>query len=239
MSMPRRRELVPASVVNQSHQSRREANLAAWRLCEKLTIHQAALLIVGEDPTDIVWESDTPGYVPWVAAIVAAAESGIINGVGKFKSVMRSDGTFFPGDKTDPFTSTIEVASLKLWLSAKGQRPSVFFPEVTESSKGPSAVPPCLDKEHPRFAPKLAAAIAAWEAMNDPNNLKASMAPRQALVAWLTQNAPLLGLVDQNGKPNKLAIKEISKIANWNTQGGAPRTGGKLSRRGDLAPRPL
>jgi len=230
MNMPRR-ECVPISVVNKSNQSRRAINLSAWRLCEKLTIHQAALLIVGEDPTDIVWESDTPGYVPWVAAIVAAAESGIINGVGKFKSVMRSDGTFFPGDETDPFTSTIEVASLKLWLSAKGQRPSVFFPEATDSTNGPSAVPPYLNKDHPRFAPKLAAAIAVWEAMNDPNNLKASMAPRQALVTWLNQNAALLGLVDENGKQNKLAIKEISKIANWNTQGGAPRTRAKLSSR--------
>lgn len=231
MNMPRRRECVPVSVIDDSNRNRREINLSAWGFCEKLTIHQAALLIVGEDPTDTVWEYDIPGYVPWVAAIVAAAEEGIIKGVGKFKSVMRADGTFSPCDETDPLTSTVQVTSLKLWLSAKGQRPAVFFPEVTESTNAPPAVPPYLNKEHPRFAPKLAAAIAAWEAMNDPDNLKASMAPRQALVAWLNQNAALLGLVDQNGRPNKLAIKEISKIANWNTQGGAPRTGAKISSR--------
>lgn len=129
-----RRECVPISVINEAEKARHATNLSCWRLCERLTIHQAALLILGEDPVYAVWESETPGYVPLVAAIVCAAESGTIKGVGKFKNKMRSDGTFFPGDETDPYTSTIEVASLKLWLSANGQRP-VFFSQTSQTLK--------------------------------------------------------------------------------------------------------
>lgn len=230
MDIPRRKP-VPISEIVESNTRRRLINLSGWQLCEKLTIHQAALLILGEDPADSTWASETPGYEPWVAAIVTAVESGTIKGVGKYKSKMRSDGTFFTGDETDPLTSTIDVASLKSWLSANGQRPAMFFPKIAESPNEPFAVPPYLNKEHPRFAPKLAAAIAAWEAMNDPDNLDLGNTPRQALEAWLMKNATRLGLVTANGTPIKQTIENIATIANWNTQGGAPRTGEKLSRR--------
>ncbi|CAN5276686.1 hypothetical protein BH10PSE11_BH10PSE11_04030 [soil metagenome] len=226
-----RRECVPISVINEAENARHATNLSCWQLCERLTIHQAALLILGEDPVYAVWESETPGYVPLVAAIVCAAESGTIKGVGKFKNKMRSDITLFPGNETDPVTSTIDVASLKLWLSANGRRPAAFFPDMTDVQEKPSALAPYLDKEHPRFAPKLAAAIEASEAMKDPANVDLGKTARLAIEAWLMKNAARLGLVAKDGRPIKQAIREIAKIANWNTQGGAPRTGAKLSSR--------
>lgn len=67
--------------------------------------------------------------------------------------------------------------------------------------------------------------------MKDPANLDLGRTPRQALEAWLMKNAARLGLVAANGKPIKQAIEDVAKIANWNTQGGAPRTGAKLSSR--------
>jgi hypothetical protein len=80
------------------------------------------------------------------------------------------------------------------------------------------------DITHDRFAPKLAAAIDAWESVTDPQGRH----PKQALVKWLTDNAAKLGLWDNdNGRPNKTAIEEAAKVANWKDRGGAPRTPGK------------
>jgi hypothetical protein len=77
------------------------------------------------------------------------------------------------------------------------------------------------DITHDRYAPKLAAAIDAWEAVTDPQGKH----PKQALVQWLTENAAKLGLWDKD-RPNKTAIEEAAKVANWQERGGAPRTPG-------------
>jgi len=77
------------------------------------------------------------------------------------------------------------------------------------------------DITHDRYAPKLAAAIDAWEAVTDPQGKH----PKQALVQWLTKNAAKLGLWDKD-RPNKTAIEEAAKVANWQERGGAPRTPG-------------
>lgn len=234
-----RRECVPISAINQSTQNRRAINLSCWRLCERLTIHQAAVLTLGDDPVDDgwdkVWERDVLGYAPMVAAIISAAERGSIKGIGKFKYKTRSDGTFFRSDEVDPIASTIEVDSFRLWLTANGLRPAVFFPNIKDVETGSSALPPYLDKEHPRFASKLNAAIEAWEAMQHPANLDLGRTPRQALEAWLFNNATRLDLVSKDGEPIKQTIEDVAKIANWNTQGGAPRTGVKLSSQKDVA----
>lgn len=78
------------------------------------------------------------------------------------------------------------------------------------------------DITHDRYAPKLAAAIDAWESVTNPQGKH----PKQALVQWLTENAAKLGLWDKD-KPNKTAIEEAAKVANWQERGGAPRTPGK------------
>jgi hypothetical protein len=33
-------------------------------------------------------------------------------------------------------------------------------------------------------------------------------------------------LVDKQGKPNGTGIEEVAKVANWQTDGGAPKTPG-------------
>jgi hypothetical protein len=47
---------------------------------------------------------------------------------------------------------------------------------------------------------------------------------KQALISWLGKNAKHYGLADKKGKLNSLGIEEVSKIANWETKGGAPKT---------------
>lgn len=80
-----------------------------------------------------------------------------------------------------------------------------------------------LDPENPRYAPKLAAAVRAWQAVTDPG----TKTPKQATEKWLLEHAAEFSLTDEEGDPNKQGIKEVAKVANWKPLGGAPRTPGE------------
>ena len=112
-------------------------------------------------------------------------------------------------------SSRVEVESLKEWLASRGFRRGFFFPERTET-------PDYLDPGNSRYAPKLAAAVRAWQAVTDP----AGRHPKQALAKWLRENAAEFGLTDDEGKPNETGIEEAAKVANWQPGGGAPKTPG-------------
>lgn len=79
-----------------------------------------------------------------------------------------------------------------------------------------------LDPSNPRYAPKLAAAVKAWQAVTDPKG----KSPKQALDKWLREHAADFGLLGNDGIPVNLAIKECSRVANWRPGGGAARTPG-------------
>jgi len=71
---------------------------------------------------------------------------------------------------------------------------------------------------HSRYSPKLAAAVAAWKAVelaHDPS-------PKQAITKWLRENADEYWLKNNTGEVNETAIEEIAKVANWQYTGGAP-----------------
>ena len=112
-------------------------------------------------------------------------------------------------------SSRVEVESLKEWLASRGFAEASSFPERTEA-------PDYLDPANPRYAPKLAAAVRAWQAVTEP----AGKHPKQALAKWLRENAAEFGLTDDEGKPNETGIEEAAKVANWQPGGGAPRTPG-------------
>jgi hypothetical protein len=76
-----------------------------------------------------------------------------------------------------------------------------------------------LDPSHPRYAPKLAAAVRAWQSVTDAGKTT----PKQALIKWLTKNAAELD-IQKDGKPIKAAIEECSAVANWEPVGGSPKT---------------
>lgn len=102
-----------------------------------------------------------------------------------------------------------------------------FFPEdlakdvTTLPSKG-TGVPDYLNPNHPRFAPKLAAAVNAWLAVTDPG----PRTPKQALERWLRENATQFGMTNDDGAPINQAITECAKVANWAPEGGAAKTPG-------------
>lgn len=192
-----------------------------WRLCEELTVFEAAFLQIGLEPDgseahDIIYRSkDKPpfGYQPAVMAISRALEKGSING-----RVVRE---LYPNEDEVPHSvnihsSLVNVDSLKSWLSQRGVTSGFFFPDPPTSAE-------YLNTDHPRYAPKLAAAVSGWLAVEDESLLKAKR-PKQALVKWLNEHAHKFGLTDDDGSPMKSPIEEIAKIANWEPEGGAPRT---------------
>ena len=233
-----------------------------WRLCEELNIVQAAMLVVGEDPTcaEYVegWDVDTrpKGYEAVKAAICGALKNFVLytkelaeleskntylreeyrnapdmvyENEGSLTALYRRsvEGNLVP--KTDYdfngnavgwlegtielYESTVKVESLKQWLSLKGISTGFFFPE-------PVTTLDFLDPLNNRYAPKLAAAVKAWQAVTDPGR----KSPKQALDKWLREHAAEYGLTNDEGKPIETAIEECSKVANWNQTGGAPKT---------------
>lgn len=203
-----------------------------WRLCDHLTVVQAALLVVGEDPSGRVadcenWSmGDRPqGYEAAKSAISQALMVGGIKGsrIGNKTGEHRYDSEqnlhHILDDGVDPVASTVEVASLRGWLTSRGFTSGFFFP------KGADA-PGYLDPGNANYAPKLAAAIAVWQATTSDLASTTGTSVKQAMLRWLRKHADQFGLTKDDGNPNEQGIEEIAKIANWDTKGGAPRTPG-------------
>jgi hypothetical protein len=202
-------------------------SLDYWRICDELSVHQAAVLLAGGDPS-----SDTQaygyrdagkkpiGYEAAKTAISNALKRGAIKGSFVPVSDFDQNGKFF-GFALNSFDfekSTVEVESLREWLSRRGLRTGFFFPE-------PMLAQDYLDTRHPRYAPKLAAAVYAWLA-TDGESVISAKSPKQALLKWLREHASEFGLTDEDGKPNETGIEEAAKVANWQPTGGAPKTPG-------------
>lgn len=113
--------------------------------------------------------------------------------------------------------TTVSRDDLVAWLASQGVRTGFFFPNVK-----PSAEPDFLDPQNPRYSRKLAAAVRAWQEVNDPGK----KTPKQALEKWLREHAAEFGLTDDEGNPVNQAIDECAKVANWQLAGGAPKTSG-------------
>jgi len=232
-----------------------------WRLCEELTIVQAALLVVGEDPgtAEYAEDQDIPnrpkGYEAVKTAICAGLKNFVsyakeydefqtemdnlpsnipegveIDGNPEYLSALLSrsiEGVLVPqvdfdinGNNmgaiegtVDVCKSTLKVDSLKQWLRIRGLSKGFFFPDLVETMD-------YLDPSNPRYAPKLAASVRAWQAVTNVG--KGS--PKQALNKWLRENAAEFNLTNEEGKPVEQAITECSKVANWKLKGGAPST---------------
>jgi hypothetical protein len=214
-----------------------------WRLCDELTVLQAALLIVDRDPSESqewiqTWEPQNrpSGYDAAFAALKhailakrlpatirrAATERGWNEDPGEGEDVGKDSRNVQIIYNIDPAwdRTTVVVDDLRAWLRTRGISTGFFFPESAYSTI------PYLDPQHPNYAAKLAAAINAWEAVSgDPSSFR-SKTVKQALLVWLRKNAAQYGLTKEDGNPNDQGIEEVSKIANWDLKGGAPKTPG-------------
>lgn len=195
-----------------------------WRLCDELTIYQAALLIAGVDPA--TYEHVEKLVAPDRPKGFDAAKHAITNAVRRediesevialtdYDSFGQPNG-IIPGS-VDPAVSRVNVEALRAWLRRRGLKSGFFFPEGSDA-------PDYLDKSHPRYAPKLAAAVQAWQATGSDAAVS-GRSPKKALEKWLREHAAELGMSDEDGKFNELGIEEVAKVANWQPGGGAPKT---------------
>lgn len=214
-----------------------------WRLCDELSVVQAALLIVGTDPA--VCQENILGWAPWERASgFDAAFAALRNSINKssLKAMVRHRARdriwreeLEPGQeimdvdermdtdererrvfyKVDPdwHLTTIAVSDLREWLFKRGIRTGFFFPDAVDTAE-------YLDSTNPRYAPKLAASVQAWMAVRDTNG----KSPKQALEKWLREHAVEFDLTLDDGSPNNTGIEDAAKVANWQLGGGAPKT---------------
>ncbi len=195
-----------------------------WRLCEELTVVQASLLIAGLDPgidagsVEAREMQDRPsGYEAAKHAIMSALRRKAVEGsvTPYYEYDINGNAVAVVADSVDVRVSRVDVQSLKSWMKSRGVKSGFFFPNGTSA-------PDYLDPGHPRYAPKLAAAVSAWLAVDDSKG----KTPKSALMKWLRENSATFGLSDDEGKPNELGIEECAKVANWQPGGGAPKTPG-------------
>jgi hypothetical protein len=211
------------------------ASLDYWRLCDELSVIQAACLVVGVDPSSEIgsncegWAThERPdGYEAAKAGITSAFQRGAIKGrlIQLFEYDMNGNPCGAIEDSIDRAESRVEVESLRVWLKSRGFRTGFFFPDATDA-------PDYLDPQNSRYAPKLAAAVRAWQAMED-KNLRRGKSAKAAMEQYLETNYRTLGLAQKRssekhgykaGDINKTAIVEAAKIANWEDDGGATKT---------------
>ncbi len=212
------------------------AAIEHWRLCDELTVEQAALLMLNIAPdskdswhlTRDFREGRPDGYLAYYTALTNAVEAKTIKAkivLGEERrKTLDMDGceayeTFQTG-KPDWDQSKILVSSLKDWLRTRGVRTGFFFPQATND------IPDYLNPDHPHYAPKLAAAVGAWEAVNADESLLRNKSPKQAITAWLNEQGKRYGLFDDVDKPIEDGIEQVAKVANWKPSGGAPKTQG-------------
>lgn len=196
-----------------------------WRLCDQLSIIQAALLVAGHDPSNLqeyIENYDHDKRPRGYEAAKAAISRGLMDQTIKGQLFEEQDHDM-NGNPAGPIEGSIDlklsvvnVADLKLWLADRGLTTGFFFPKKVDGAE-------FLDPDHDRYSQKLAATISAWRAMDNGGMLKGKT-PKQSLEKWLRLNADKFGLCDEDGKPNEKGIEECAKVANWMHKGGAPKT---------------
>lgn len=192
-----------------------------WRLNDELSVCYAALLHVGVDPSgkdaeSINWKShEKPtGYEATALAFTAALRKDSITGRKVFDPDSGYNGEIC--GELNIYASSVDVDSLKRWLTARGIRTGFFFPAALD-------VPDYLNPSHSRYSKKLAATVHAWLAVENPGVGKS---PKAALDRWLREHAAEFNLTNETGYPVTKAMEECSIVANWKPSGGAEKTPG-------------
>lgn len=220
-----------------------------WLFHDEFTVVQAALLIIGVDPSNAQeWVlQNQPDYRPEGFDAVFSAITKAINSK-KLKATIRYDATHqsnfgwvqqpdaneviqvlarfdLAGELYEIDTATVIYVNLPDWTITTIEVDDLKAWLLSRNFK-PSfffsettGEPDYLNKEHLRYSAQLAAAVKVWIAFED-DNLLGAKTPKTAMEDWLTTNYAELGLVHQE-KISKEAIKECAKVANWKIGGPA------------------
>ncbi|MFN4183665.1 MAG: hypothetical protein ACK4M6_02695 [Hyphomonas sp.] len=194
-----------------------------WRLADTLSVIEASLLVLGIEPQDLAddierrIEANQPdGYRAVKAGILAGLKSKSLQGWLKHPEHTDFHGNLSQDDtRYDLHASYVQVESLITWLRSRGFATGYFFSEDPQHHG-------LKDVNHPRYAPKLAAAVEAWESYDEES--PAPGTAKQKLATWLRLHAAKYGLTDADGKLRETVIEHLATIANWATKGGAPKT---------------
>jgi hypothetical protein len=187
-----------------------------WKLADELNVYQIVLLIAGYDPSEFEndyydkWPNEVKMEIsPYLNAIKNAASSERF----KFR-VLHNE---YRDGEIDWYASLIDIESFTEWLHTRNFNNGFFTCGARDSDR--------LSESLSEFyAPKLAAAVHAWnEVTSDPEALNGKT-PKKALEIWLRKHANEYGLTNKDGNPNELGIEEICKVANWKPSGGASPT---------------
>jgi hypothetical protein len=103
------------------------------------------------------------------------------------------------------------------WLRTRNFSDGFFISSAGQVEK-------IADQSNEFYAPKLAAAVRAWNEVTADPNARSGKSPKNALEIWLRKHANEYGLAGKDGNPNELGIEEICKFANWKPAGGATPT---------------
>jgi hypothetical protein len=218
-----------------------------WKLADNLTVVQAALLIVGEEPSGqqeyiLGWnEENRPEHFNAVfSAIKNSVTIGILRAESRFDAEPRYQANqdiwllrnyveseyvvvTYPPDGLE-----LVVKMIHNWqettIAVNDLKAWLLDKNFKPSFffEETSSNPDYLHKDHPRYSAKLAAAVNVWLAMED-SNLYKGKSPKTAMSYWLESRYIELGLIYQEGI-NNTAIEECTKVANWNDKGGATKT---------------
>jgi hypothetical protein len=191
--------------------------LEYWKLCEQVSVVQAALLMAEVDPAGVQEYVDS-----WPAekrpARYDAARTALISAI--VRGQLCAQRSFNPDSREGVFEANwnatiIEVSDIRSWLRSKGMKEG-FFVSTT------STEPDYLLPQHPNYSPKLAAAVEAWKAVSSDPSPRRRNSIKKALTDWLRMHAGEFQLI-LDGKLNETGIKEVAKVANWDTKGGLQR----------------
>lgn len=185
-----------------------------WQHFEMVNIRQAACLLSFVDP--LVGASDSGGIVAEGRAkqelLLQAVKLGRIRAENLY--VHDWDGREFRTkdlanfDVGDISTSTeVMTSELAAWCDTKGflhPWAGQIAAELGRQSFG-------------SYPPELTAAIEAFEAVHGDPHATAGKSPKKALEEWLKVNKPNLSTG---------ARERIATVANWQREGGAPKTPG-------------
>lgn len=192
-----------------------------WLLAPETSIVEAALLTVNVEPQGVStflenWEENQypEGYVAAREAITSAISRKEIEGRIEPVYVRDNMGSVVDSFGTDYQSSRVALRSLREWLRDEGYVETCLKLPVARTEG-------FRDPDHPRYSPKLAAFVAAWEEFDEA--IAKSGTAKQKLEIWLRKNAARFDLLDEEGKPRETLIGRLAQVANWAPTGGAPK----------------
>lgn len=211
-----------------------ETSASLWRLAVTLIVVEAAILMIDGDPSESAEYWDQTGNLPVTGpyhsrrflAAYGVLKGAIIDDAGGLQSsIVRDRGGYIHWGLT-----RVPVEELRKFLHRRGMRYGFFALEEPESIFDTNAMVQretksgFLNSQHTFYAPELALAVSAWEAVTQNHSSKRS--PKDNLREWIESNWQTVWTYSSAKAPSKEAVERIATLANWKPAGGAPKSGG-------------